>query len=336
VTLASDTEKESIVEVRGPQVGGGALERSAGQATHGTQGDREDQLDLTVIIPCYNEEAAIIDTLAKVEVALRQLQLPAGVEILAINDGSVDETGARLIEARARNPAVRVLEREKNRGYGAAIKYGLRRARGRLVAILDADGTYPVDRLPELVDRVRDEDVDMVIGARTSDDVTYPFARKIPKWFFRGYSEWLSGSRIPDFNSGLRVFRRQMALRFINYLPDGFSLTATITLASLINGCELRFVPINYYARTGKSKIQPIRDTLRFAQLLLRTGMYFSPLRLLSPLLLLLVTAATLALGYDLFIERNLTDKTILLFGVAINAGILALLADMIHKRIEI
>lgn len=115
----------------------------------------------------------------------------------------------------------------QNSGYGA-LKAGIRRARGELVAITDADGTYPHAELPALIALA--SDADMVVGARTGEGVQYPWLRRIPKLFLRRWLELLAGQRIPDMNSGMRVFRRELALRFLQLLPDGFSFTSTITL----------------------------------------------------------------------------------------------------------
>jgi glycosyltransferase involved in cell wall biosynthesis len=221
----------------------------------------------------------------------------------------------------------------RNRGYGAALKTGIRRATSELIVITDADGTYPNERIPELVGIAAGENADMVVGSRTADDVTYPLIRKIPKWFLRRWASWIAGQNIPDMNSGLRVFRKSVVERFLNILPDGFSFTTTITLAMLTNFYDVRYVPISYAARVGQSKIRPIRDTLHFCQLILRTGMYFAPLRVFLPLAGVLFLGFLASLGYDLFVARNLTDKSVLLLLFSMNTGLFALLADMIDKR---
>lgn len=134
-------------------------------------------------------------------------------------------------------------------------------------------------------------------------------------------------------NSGMRVFRRSAIMRFIRILPDTFSFTTTITLALLSSFQPVKYVSINYKARIGKTKIKPIRDTLRFFQLIVRTGMYFAPMRVLSPLIILLGLLCAGSLGYDVFVLRNLTDKSVLLLLFTLNTGMFALLADMIDKR---
>lgn len=284
--------------------------------------------EFSVVIPCYNEEGSILETVQAVRASLAET-IP--YELIVVNDGSMDRSGEILRQAQNEDTTLRVVHHERNLGYGAALKAGIRRAVSNLIVITDADGTYPHDRIQELVEMA--ENADMVVGARTSDNVTYPFIRRIPKMFLGNYVCWLAGKPIPDMNSGMRVFRKSVVERFMNILPNGFSFTTTITLSMVRNHYDVRFVPISYASRVGKSKIQPIRDTLRFTQLIIRTGMYFAPLRVLTPIILLLMFGFGGSLFYDVFVLRNLTDKTVLLLLFALNTAMFALLADMIDKR---
>lgn len=262
---------------------------------------------------------------------LADLPEGAGWELILVNDGSTDRTRERCEDCTAVDPRVRVVHHEWNRGYGAALKTGIRWAHSDLIVITDADGTYPNERIPELVDIC--VDADMVVGARVGDGVTYPLIRKIPKLFLVNWASWLVGRRIPDMNSGLRVFRKPVAKRFLRILPDSFSFTTTITICMMRNHYRVVYVPIGYEPRIGQSKIKPIRDTLRFTQLILRTGMYFAPIRLLTPLIAALCFLAASSLFYDVWFLGNLTDKTVMLFVASMNLVIFALLADMIDKR---
>ncbi len=284
--------------------------------------------DFAVIVPCFNEEGIIRETIAE----LRRVFAGArNWELVVVNDGSSDGSRQILDELAGQFPELEVVHHERNRGYGAALKTGIRRASAEYIVITDADGTYPNERLPELLEIARD--ADMVVGARTAADVQYPIIRKIPKAFLRRYASWLAGQTIPDINSGMRVFRKSVAERFFKVLPDTFSFTITITLSMLTNRYDVRFVPIGYKTRVGKSKIKPIRDTLRFCQLLVRTGMYFAPLRVLLPLIALLALTFSVSIGYDVLVLEDLTEKSLILLMFAMNTAIFALLADMIDKR---
>lgn len=283
----------------------------------------------TVIVPCYNEEDGIAAT---VEEITSHLGDQLDYELLVINDGSKDHTGEVLSSLQARFPRLQVVEHPVNRGYGAAIKSGIRRAANEYIVITDADGSYPNDRIAELVARCRD--YDMVVGARIGTDVTYSRLRAIPKYFMKHWVSWLARQRVPDINSGLRVFRRSVAERFLGVLSDQFSFTITITLSMLTNNRDVLFVPIDYYPRIGRSKIRPVRDTLRFMSLILRTGTYFAPVRAFAPIFGVLFSLALASLTYDVFILGNITDKTALFFLFSINIAMFALLADMIDKRL--
>lgn len=283
---------------------------------------------LSVVIPCYNEKAAIATTVTEIREALKDM---GAYELIVVDDGSVDGSAEILEFLVEGQPKLKVCHHEENRGYGAALKTGMRLASGELIAITDADGTYPNEQIPELVKRCAD--VDMVIGARTGLVVEYSMLRRIPKVFLGWYCSWITGSKIPDFNSGLRVFKKSVAEQFRQVLPNTFSFTTTITLAMLTNDFSVQYVPVNYSARIGKSKIRPIKDTLQFMQLILRTGMYFAPLRAFAPLIGMLTVAFVVSLAYDIIIQHNLTDKTLILLILALNTALFALLADVIDKR---
>ena len=282
----------------------------------------------SVVIPCYNEEASIEDTVRGLATTLAGG--PAH-EIVVVDDGSVDGSAAILDRLAAEDPMLVVVRHGMNRGYGAALKTGIREARGELIAITDADGTYPNERLGELVERCRHRD--MVVGARVGQGVVYSRLRALPKFFLRHWVSFLARGPVPDINSGMRVFRKDVAERFFGILPDTFSFTITITLATLTTYRDVEFVPIAYAARRGRSHIKPVRDTLRFIKIILRTGVYFAPMRAFFPVLAALLAAAGVSLAYDVFVLEDLTEKTLLLFLFALNVGMFILLADMIDKR---
>ncbi len=279
----------------------------------------------SLVLPVYNEEEAIAFTLDHLHETLRSAD--GEYEIIAVNDGSKDRTGEIL---RSRSD-IRLIEHRRNRGYGAALKTGIRNAKYPLIVITDADGTYPNERIPELV-RLATQ-ADMVVGARIGANVEYPTIRKIPKWFLVRFAQWVAQASIPDLNSGLRVFRKSTVERFLKILPDTFSFTTTITIAMLTNNYIVHYEPIDYRYRVGKSKIKPIRDTLRFVQLILRTGVYFAPLRVFLPLATVFFLGCMFTLFQDIFVREDLTERTLILFIAATQTAMFALLADMIDKR---
>ena len=279
---------------------------------------------VTLVLPVYNEASGLTALLDSLRAALEAVGIP--FEIVAVDDGSTD--GSReLLRSRT---DLRLLEHSTNRGYGAALKTGIRYARYPVIVITDADGTYPHEHLASLIARI--SRADMVVGARVGAEVEYPFLRSVPKWFLVRFAEWMAKRRIPDLNSGLRVFRRDIAERFLKILPDGFSFTTTITLAMLTNGYLVEYEPINYRARTGHSKIRPIRDTLGMLQTILCTGMYFAPLRVFLPIAGLFGIAFAVTLAQDIY-YRDLTERTLILFVAATQLGMFGLLAQMIDKR---
>ena len=202
---------------------------------------------------------------------------PYEFEILVVDDGSKDRTAE---EARA--TGVRVVQHRQNRGYGEALKTGIRHARFERIAIIDADGSYPPQEIPRLAALL--DDAEMVVGARTGPNAAIPLIRRPAKKALTMLASYLTGVTIPDLNSGLRLFRRALAIEFFDLLPSKFSFTTTITLAALNSGYLVEYVEVDYYARTGKSKIRPIQDTFNFTMLILRMTLIFRPLKVYLPL----------------------------------------------------
>lgn len=282
---------------------------------------------LSLVLPVYNEVAAILPEIRKIQEVLDKLSCPA--ELIVVDDGSTDGTAQLLTEA---EESFRLICSDENRGYGASLKKGIRQAKYPIVAITDADGTYPNEEIPRLMDAM--SEADMVVGARTGSKVHIPLIRRPAKWVLNKLANYLSNANIPDLNSGLRIFRKEIAERYFHILPDRFSFTTTITLAMFADGYRVKYLSIDYHKREGASKIKP-SDAVGFFILILRTITYFNPLRTFVPLFLILFSLASAKLGYDVFILSNLTDLTTLLFVSSLQVILIGIVADLIVRRGE-
>lgn len=283
---------------------------------------------ISIVIPAYNEEHGIGPVLAQLQTLMEQQPRP--YEIIVVDDGSQDNTGA-VIQQQA---GITLVRHSVNKGYGAALKTGIRHARYPLVCITDADGTYPNERIFDLTALLEANQSDMVVGARTGDQVAIPLVRRPAKWCIAQLANFVGGQPIPDINSGFRVFRRDVARHFFNVLPNGFSFTTTITLSLMTSNYLVDYVSINYYARTGSSKIKPIRDTLTFVQLILRIGLYFVPLKIFLPLSGILLVLAVVWGLFSSLVLRQLADvSTIVIAMTGVQVAIFGLLAELIHHR---
>jgi glycosyltransferase involved in cell wall biosynthesis len=205
-------------------------------------------------------------------------------------------------------------------------------ARGRYVVMTDADGTYPIDAIPRLLDELAR--CDMVIGARDREMGTIPWLRSLAKGFIRALASYLTGTKIPDLNSGLRAMRRDLVLRFLPILPTTHSWVSTITMAFLSSDLRVHWIPISYHRRIGHSTFHPIRDTYNYLSLVVRAIMYFNPLRVFLPVSTSLLTIGFGKAMYDIFAYNfHFAPSTVMLVLTAIQLGAIGLLADLIVRR---
>ncbi len=244
---------------------------------------------LSVVVPALNEEAGIGPVLDRLVTVLGELGVT--YEIIVVDDGSDDGTGAR---ARQRD-GVRVIRHPQNAGYGASIYDGVLAARYECIVITDADGTYPTEALPELLQWVGE--YDMVVGARTGRAYRGSLFKFPARLAFGALCSFVTGTAIPDVNSGLRVMRRDLVLAFSDPLSRGMSFTTTMTLALLSNGYFVKFVPVSYHQRIGHSKVRYVRDTLRASQILVQAITRYNPIKLFLVLAALSALAGVIAVG---------------------------------------
>ena len=280
-----------------------------------------EKIEISMVIPAHNESGSIGEVVVAVKAALARLNLPH--EIIVVDDGSTDDTGSI-----ARDKGAEVIRLPRNRGVGFARSVGVRRAGGDIILMIDADLTYPAESIPDLVAKMSTQD--MVIGARRREAGTLSFIRRPAKAFIRWLASYLVGEKIIDLNSGLRAFRRDKALRYLPILPFGHSWVSTITISFLNDGLSVGYVPIDYYKRRGRSTFHPVKDTLNYLMLVMRTVAYFNPLRIFLPVSLFLFVAGASLSVYHYFNGGSLEQSDIILVISAVLVGMMGLLADLI------
>ena len=226
---------------------------------------------VSVIIPAYNEEEGIGEVLERVHRVLRGRY---DYELIVVDDGSTDRT---LIIAQEH--LARIVSNPTNVGYGFSIKRGIRAAAGECVFITDADGTYPIERLPEFIDKFYDG-FDMVVGARQGAAYMSSAAKSFARLCFKLMSEFVTGKKIADINSGFRVLRRSKMLPILDDLSNTFSFTTSTTLIFFLQHNFIKYIPIEYTKRKGKSKVKYLRDALVATQIMVDIIARYNPIKL--------------------------------------------------------
>jgi glycosyltransferase involved in cell wall biosynthesis len=279
------------------------------------------------VIPAYNKQNALATVVQEITSVLAGTGLE--YEIILVDDGSTDNT----VDV-AEELGLTVLRHSSNRGYGAALKTGILAAKYDTICITDADGTYPAERIPDLLKALANSD--RVVGARPESSVRIPRLRRLPKWILNRLANYVTQSKIPDLNSGMRVFRREGAFQSFHILPDQFSFTTTITMSMLCDKYAVTYLPIDYRRRVGgKSKIVPW-DAATFTVLILRMAMLFRPLRVFLPCALVCIVYALVKLCWDLGItgDRNIsTTASVAMLG-ALQITLIGTLGESLATRL--
>jgi glycosyltransferase involved in cell wall biosynthesis len=285
-------------------------------------------LDVSVILPVHNEAGHLRAEVDRIQAALEAS--PYSFEVIVVDDGSTDGSLDELADLAA-SGAIRVIRFAENRGSGSARKAGTRAANGRVVIWTDADMTYPNDQMPALVKEL--DGYDQVVGARTSEQGTHRAARVPAKWFIRKLASFLVERPIPDLNSGFRAFRRDVGLQYVSQLPPGFSCVTTITMTFLANGYSVKYVPIDYAPRSGRSKFHWWSDTRRYLTQVIRLVLSYNPLRVFLPIGVALSVLGIGKLVYDLVgKDFRVATNTLLILFAAFQVFAVGLLADLVVR----
>ncbi len=275
---------------------------------------------VTVIVPAYNEEHGIGPMLER----LLQVMADSGLiyEIIVVDDGSSDNTA----DVASRFP-VRLTRHSTNKGYGAALKTGVRAAAYDIIITMDSDGQHDPAEIPRFAELMGTYDV--VIGARTKQSHA-PLVRRPGKLLLGMVANYLAGVEIPDYNSGFRAFRRELFMRFAHFLPNGFSFSTTLTLAAIKEGYDIAWPPITVSPRVGTSTVNLVKDGYNILLLILRTIVLFDPLKVFLPPSLALGLFGIMFSTYGLIRFRAFPESGVLLIVAAIFLFFFGILADQI------
>lgn len=278
---------------------------------------------VSFVIPCYRESADVLERTVRAIETSMMTESKDSWELIVVDDGSNDPLYARIAGID------RLIVHEENIGYGGSLKSGIEAANFRLIAITDADDTYPNDKFQELLKMTATKA--MVVGARSWSSISP--VRRLPKRIITGIACYIAGKQIPDLNSGMRVFDRQVYEKNSNIFPNKFSFSSTLTMVALTQNYPTAFVPVSYGRRTGQSKIHPIRDTIRFTTQILRLSLYFRPLRFFLPLAAGFFFLAVVRGLRDVLVVNQFGGLCILLFLMSFQTFFFGLIAEIINKK---
>lgn len=282
---------------------------------------------ISIILPIYNEENAVSATIREIKAVMNNLNYD--YEIIAIDDGSKDKSREILDKQKS----IKLIKHPYNLGYGASLKSGIKAAKYDWILITDADGTYPIKDIPRLLRYI--PNYDMVVGARTGKKVKIPLSRIPAKIILSIVANFLTGRKIPDLNSGFRVFRKEIALEFFHLFPSKFSFTTTLTLACLTNDYTVKYIPIDYYKRKGKSTIKP-NDFVNFFTLITKIITYFRPFKIFFLISIVLFFLACLVFLYTSLVLGKVMDITVIVILMAsLQIFLFGLIAELIVKTRE-
>ncbi len=280
---------------------------------------------LTFIVPAYNEEKSIYDTLSRLQSTLSTIH--CSYEIIVVNDGSTDGT---LTEA-AKFDTVIIVNHPINIGYGNAIKSGLKKARYDWIGITDADGTYPIEELPAFVSEM-EKGFDMVIGVRDNVAYTDSCKKKIFRWIYKTLINLTVAKNIKDANSGFRLFKLDMALALHPFLCGTFSFTTSLTILASGLNFFIHYIPITYSERVGKSKVHHIGDSVNTIQYIVQGITFFNPIKFFIILSFIMILLVCIPAMFIALFEMHTLSLYYMIFGTAVTLLIaLGVVGDIIR-----
>jgi glycosyltransferase involved in cell wall biosynthesis len=283
---------------------------------------------ISIILPAYNEEESIQDTIRTINDVMRNSKYKI-YEIIVVDDGSNDSTYEE-----AKKLKVKVLRHPHNIGYGSALKNGINNARYNLIVISDADGTYPISQIPNLIEEHKRYGFDMVVGARSGEFYRESALKYILRFILKKIVEFTAGRKIPDINSGLRLFEKKTIVKYFDRLCDRFSFTTSLTLAYIMTGKFVKYIPINYEKRNGKTKVRLFSDSIKTIQYILEAVVFYNPLKIFFAMsVFCLITSfiiLSLALIFHIASFFILGVGSILLSILVMSIGFLAVLLKQI------
>lgn len=275
-------------------------------------------VSVSVVIPVFNEESVIGDIVGEV-----RSRYP-DYEVIVVDDGSTDQTAAVAAHAGAV-----VVRHPYNVGNGAAVKTGIRTARGVLIVLMDGDGQHDPADIWSLLKEA--DGFDLVVGARKSKGHASVW-RRFANWCYNCLATYVTNFPVKDLTSGFRVFHRDTVLQFLNLFPNTFSYPTTSTLAYLRSGHTVRYVSISARPRVGKSKIRLLRDGYRFLLILMRIATLFSPLKIFLPISFFFCGTGMAYYGYTFFAYHRFTNMSALLLSVSVMVFLLGLVSEQITQ----
>jgi glycosyltransferase involved in cell wall biosynthesis len=273
--------------------------------------------DISIVIPVFNEAAVLGDLIGKI----RALSLPRA-EIIVIDDGSVDNSGEVALEAGAS-----VIRHPYNIGNGAAVKSGIRAARGRLIVLMDGDGQHRPEDIPKLLKET--SNYHMVVGARAKGS-KLRYHRYAANQVYNILASYVTRFKVQDLTSGFRILSRRDAHRFIDLLPNTFSYPTTLTLAFLRSGFTVKYIPIQTLYRAGQSKISLVTDGIRFLLIITKIATLFSPFRVFLPVSMFFFVVGLGNYFYTYFTQGRFTNMSVFMLTTGVIIFMLGLVSEQI------